>query len=554
MVNPPPAPLAHTSGSVRRGIGRCPWWTAARVAILFACWTAVAEVPAAAQEPTPAEDTAPANDPRAFGVPEPITERPAPSYDPRDSVFPIFPPRPDNEPTIPPPLGSELPTELRTSRDVLLFFGVDASYLEMLQDGQPIGLDEEASLYKLLYASQRFPLVQFNKLGRREWNLNDITIDPSAVRGEAFLVRGYVTKVIEEQPLPEVISQFQLQKFYKCYFTLNDTDMPAIVYTTVAPKNWKLDEDIHERASAWGLFAKLEGNPRLDVTQSPTPIFIAPRIAWHPDSFLGRHGVDVGLLEAVMQRAPLMSQDREIFYQLLAAAPTMKLPELQAEAKATQERFAALARQENRPNTLSFQIGQLLDHPDNFRGDVLGFSGNVKRAINVRVPDGDVRRRFGIDHYYELQVFLDLEYLIKDDAGNERRFQNYPITVCVRQLPGGMPEGENLRVPVNVNGVFLKIWSYASQYAESQGDNKRQLAPLLVAPTVMLIQPEPRQGTSYAGWIAGGLFLLAIGGIWLGIWRYSRDDKKFRQFSQQHTGAGTAPDLSGLAEMEQRKN
>ena len=55
-------------------------------------------------------------------------------------------------------------------------------------------------------------------------------------------------------------------------------------------------------------------------------IGIAARLAWRPDTPLGRLGVDVGLLEDVQDRRPLTVAERQAFYSILAAAGGAALP------------------------------------------------------------------------------------------------------------------------------------------------------------------------------------------------------------------------------------
>ncbi len=482
-------------------------------------------------------------------------EEPAPSVSPLEDSTDSFPAIPPRRAPSPPasPMPQDPPHEpLQGAREVLDLLGVDPSYFEMLHDGHPLGLDEEAALFTLLYASGRFPLVRLEPLAQRDWTIESLSADPAHMRGEVFLIEGYVHHVQRHEPPAELADQFQLPKYFECRITLGESDTPVIVYTQTIPQAWHPGQDMRERVAARAIFLKLAGDPQAEVPQPPTPVFVAPRLAWHPDNFLGRIGMDAGLLDNIRQRAPLMSQDRETFYQLLARSNRMDPAALRAAAAHTQQQFAELAKSKQTKDTLAFRMGQMLADPARFQGEVMQFTGMMKRAVKVRVPDADIRQRFDIDHYYELQMFLDLEYEIKDkETGEKHRFASYPITVCVRNLPPGLPEGENLRELVQVTGVFLKIWSYESVFAISQGENKRQMAPLLVAPTISWLQPVEKSN-SFAGWIAVGLFTLAIGGIWLGIWRYNRDVRRIRQFTHAHPSS--PPDLQALSDLDKKQS
>lgn len=153
----------------------------------------------------------------------------------------------------------------------------------------------------------------------------------------------------------------------------------------------------------------------------------------------------------------------------------------------------------------------------------------ARRVVRVDLSSGgdggapsDVARRFGIDHYYEMQVFTD-------DS------QNYPLVFCVRELPPGLPTGDDLHVPVRVAGFFFKDWLYTTRGTRDMDtgeldprNGKQQHAPLLIGRAPILLQVED-EGRGAAQLVGGGLFLLALGGIWGAAWWLSRSDRRFAE-------------------------
>lgn len=506
------------------------WWC-------FAGQTAMAAQEGAPAAPTnPAAEIAPSFDPRQPTPPMAGSEN-------AEAAFPTPPPR---QPfAIRPAAEPAEPIKVERAHDVLLLLGVEQSHLDTFRDGEPLSLEEEDALYRMIYAGRRFPLSQLEAFTQKAFDVDELVANPAQARGEIFPLSGYVTRVIAHEPLPEVAERYLMPRYYECHLEL-DNNLPVTVYTTSIPKAWPLDQDFREPASALGIFVKLAGDK--ENAARSQPIFVAQRVAWHPDTFLGRLGMDVGLFDQVQQRKTLLSEDRECFYQLLHAAQQFDSHQVIAAAKQTQERIDEVAAQKGKrvPAGLAFTISQLLEAPQEYAGEPFDFTGLLKRAIKIRVTDKDIRERFGIDHYYELQVLLDVDYVVRD-KDRDHRFYNYPITVCVRELPQGLPEGERLREFVRLPAVLMKIWSYQSEFAQQQGETKAQLGPLFIGRTVGWLRPE-KPSNSLAGIIMRGLFLAALLGVFFTMWRYHQVDRQFRKRTQELPSQ--TPDLSGLADLD----
>ena len=292
-------------------------------------------------------------------------------------------------------------------------------------------------------------------------------------------------------------------------------------------------------------------------------LFVAKRIAWHPrttdyprvslgKSLLGRLGVDVGLLDDVQSRGTIQAAEREPFYQMLRAAGRIDSKQLtraaQDNLEATRARWAkafsssqveaqrALAQEViRRADEGRYSVAPLFNEPQLHVGELAVFDGVARRVVRVDVgtrPDGsgpsDVAQRFGFREYYEVEVFTD-------DS------QNYPLVFCVRELPPGLPTGGTLDVPVRAAGFFFKDWRYTTRGTRNDDSgqidssaSRAQFAPLLIGRGPVVLQIE-RPENQVAQWVMGGVFLLALAGVWATAWWFARGD---RQFAARTRGTG----------------
>lgn len=242
------------------------------------------------------------------------------------------------------------------------------------------------------------------------------------------------------------------------------------------------------------------------TADAPTPVFVAPRIQWHPATLLGTLGMDVGLFDDIRQRHRLSNEDRDCFYRLLDVVA--RLDEEQDRGLPAVEQTAELAQ-------------KMFADPSALAGTRLMLDGVARRAVRIRVDDADIIERFGIDHYYELEVFVDVPGLAPA--------HNPLIHVCcVREVPDGFPLGENVSVHVRVPVFFFKLWSYQSKQAESVGDNFRQVAPLCIGRRPIWIAPPESAGETLGAVAAGILAAVAVIGVWA-AWRARREDARRRR-------------------------
>ena len=145
----------------------------------------------------------------------------------------------------------------------------------------------------------------------------------------------------------------------------------------------------------------------------------------------------------------------------------------------------------------------------------------------------DIQEKYGLDHYYEVDMFLPLSRTLRlVDPRDQvaREYQTYPVTLCVRELPDGMPEGSSIRQEISVDACFMKLWSYRSQFMT--GDDtpedmvRRQVSPLFVARTVTQVEPSQEKIVWPETALVIGFFF-SLGVIGISAWYYARTDRAF---------------------------
>jgi hypothetical protein len=179
------------------------------------------------------------------------------------------------------------------------------------------------------------------------------------------------------------------------------------------------------------------------------------------------------------------------------------------------------------------------------QGQPMIFEGTARRALRVRVDEPALQERYGLDHYYEVILFVDLGRVYKLEASN-LRIDDAPVHVCLRELPPEMPLGDNIHEQVQVSGVFFKVFPYMPELAEQSGTDERHLAPLLIGRELTWIRGERRSHFQFAI-IAAALFLVVLGGIALWSWRTRRADALARaKLLRAQSQAGEGGSLNEL--------
>jgi hypothetical protein len=399
----------------------------------------------------------------------------------------------------------------------------------------------------------------------------DVIKSPDDYRGQLIRLAGRVTRVTPRNPDAILARRLEMPQYFECDVTLEKDGGQARILTTRVPAAWRQATQLDEPMSAIGLYVSRLGNG-----EPPPALWLAKEIAWHPGKLdqqdaealgapsdtisgkvpdrtfgwelLGNLGMDVGLLDQIQSRGVIRPEEREAFYQMLNAVGEIgasqlarfaqqNLPAVSEEWRqqlkaATNPEQQALAKEVLRKAaTGSYSVVPLFNDAPNQIGRLFVFDGTARRVVRVEVGEGsaggpsDIAERFGIDHYYEMDVFTE-------DS------QNYALVFCFRELPDGFPQGNGLHAPVRVAGFFFKDWRFRARGSnndegrnESKSDaadiDPARVAPLLIGRAPLVLQPE-QGSSSLSRYVGAGLFLLALGGIWAAALAYARSDRRFR--------------------------
>jgi hypothetical protein len=414
----------------------------------------------------------------------------------------------------------------REPYEVLATLNIGESELHFLEDGKPLVADERSTLIRLLNRIPLFSREQLQKWQSWDVDWNTIASHPQLFRGAFCELRGHVTSIGVEE-VPEVLQdQFPFRRYYLLQIELEQSADRWQVFVRTLPKTWRerLSEQHswNEQVVLSGMFLKLAEPP----ASGRTFVFVADRPAWFPDErsewvdanndlqTLARYGVDIGQFLEMIDRQRWRPEEREPFYQTLQAVSQIPSNVLSSNARQA-------------------EIAELLLEPQSSRGQFFTIRGQARRAVRVEVENEEMRQKYGVDHFFEVDVFVDSEQLIvvpvpEDPTGeSNKKFSRYPVVLCVRALPAGMPTGESIHETVSVTGVYAKQWGYHTEYME-QGvadTNRLQISPLLIANTLAW-QPYVPTQDPWGTWLAGGLFLTLVLAIVITLVWFARDDRR----------------------------
>jgi hypothetical protein len=451
-----------------------------------------------------------------------------------------------------------------TFQDILSITGWTADRLAKLDDGQRLSREQREEALSLLHRLRRIDSGSLDEWSH-ELPPNEQLEDPENLRGQLYRLRGRVTNVIRHELPSTDAERLEMPAYFECEMTLDKPARAIRILTTRVPNAWLAAGRLAEPSTAIGLYLK-----RVRNIDPPADIWLSKEIAWHPSkqfdppaappkdelyysggiqlqfgkAALGSLGMDVGLLDLIQSHGRIRAEEREAFYQLLDAvdhADEQRLiqharqnlrlvrrdAEYQLPTATTAEQKVLLKEVMRRAQAGSYSVAPLFNDADRQVGRLFVFDGVARRVARVEVgmtsegKPSDVHRRFGIDHYYEIEIFTD-------DS------QNYPLVFCVRELPAGFPTGGDINVPVRIAGFFFKDWLYrarGSAQVESgtmEPGERPQYAPLLIGKAPIVLAAG-HGGNERASYVVGALFLLALGAIVAAAAWFARDERLFRQ-------------------------
>jgi hypothetical protein len=422
---------------------------------------------------------------------------------------------------------------------MLEMYGVDASHINRLMDDRPLADDELETLQKILYRLPFLGLEQIQAWCRSGASWSDLAEAPERYRIEVFKVEGRVTAVERTNLSPEAARRLDYDHYFRVRIRLKEASSSVLACARQVPEAWLEREVLDERASLYGLFLKA-GSREQD---GPELVFAARRIAWHPDRedgelgitadhvVLGDLGMDVGLFDDVRptNRKALGPADRECFYQMLAATRRADVASL------------------NQRASKSFDVQAMLTRPETRHGRLTHLTGTAKRVQRIAVSEADIQQRFGIDHYYQIDVFVPLgDVEVRLGAGKEGQetpvfANNYPVTCCALDLPRDLPAEDNIGVPIDFTGFFLKLWAYRTEYVSSFNPQQRQVGPLFIAATPRVIDTSSLNASVW-GWVSGSVILVILGYVVFSVWILPRRDRRVeREMRWRSLGAESGP-------------
>ena len=424
--------------------------------------------------------------------------------------------------------------------EFLELLGFSESELAYLCDDESIDpLDAESSpdLQKLMGHLNRLP-----RWRAAQWRLKDVDLagignDDSDSQGELIQVSGRLKNIAIVEVPPDESERVGFSRYFVCSIE-NPADKKMFVVATVnLPKSLEntyfylpTDATIDEKVRTTALFVNTNADGQM--------LFAARELEWFPDKKsllvksedhlkLARLGFDVGRLAEVIDRKPLEANDRECFYQLLAAMG--RRVELADQGTGAANSIPAVGAIE------------LLQNPEKHRGRLYSVTGTARRAIRVAVDDPDIVERLGITHYYEIEVFDSLAKVTvaKVGGGEDAVFNSYPIVFCTRTIPDWMPTGDVIHQDVTITGAYMKLWSYRSRFlsessmGKSAGNGKVEKRQLQLSPLLIGHSPDraPETATSNptAGLAVGIGFGAALAALSFYVWRTNQGDRKFRE-------------------------
>lgn len=427
-------------------------------------------------------------------------------------------------------------------RELFEAAGIGSEQLATLAEGEPSQTSSGKTLQQMLYRIQRD--VRPGDLER--WSLGDLDLqrladDPEAYRLQVFRLRG---RVVSVEPCPlssQEESDAEFASIWRCRMHLDSEERTVDVLAARVPKAWPVGKTIDEPAGALAFFLTTLPSDGAGAAAC----FLADRMAWYPPTFLGRLGMDVGLLDDVVvepppQRSPdgsspdanwatrqLTESDHECFYQMLEAV-----------GKAEDGQLSRWAQEELKARgESSFSVVPLFNAPQTQQGELVELTGVARRILPVRVSEKEVVDRFGIEEYYQI-------YLFTEDS------QDNPIVFCLRELPKGLPlgDGPGFGEQLTVPGFFFKTWSYRVPAVVADGKPQRQLAPLLIGKSAKWHPVTPPSGLSPLERLIGTvLLLLVLGIVWWIFRQFARGDREFaRQVRRRPSAAISETDWESL--------
>ena len=358
-----------------------------------------------------------------------------------------------------------------------------------------------------------------------QWNADAVDIQslPATQRLQDLLVRvvGRATFVVT-LPLPVEQAEVAGRRQLELVRIVTDNGTAIDVLAGHVPKAWQRAARIDEPAAVIGLPLSESPGPAMPSVgdgESPTApalLMAAASASWFPPTPLGGLGMDYGLFDSVSDGQKLGAGDTEAFYAMLAAMGRATSVEIESAAGPPGD-IVPLINPES---------GWFASH----RGEPFTVDGVARRAIRIEIDDPLRRRQLGVDHYWELFVFVPTALL----KVHGRLQENYPVVCCVLTLPEGMPTGHQIGERVRVSGFAFKRYGYplpevnisASQGDKEQRGSRQETALLIGKEAAWQPAPSPTREVNAMGWVFLAIAAVIGLAIALAAWSSARDSRR----------------------------
>lgn len=402
----------------------------------------------------------------------------------------------------------------------------------------------DANVIKLLYLVKKISRKNFEKYSQYSngITLEDVQARPQKHRLWVFRISGVAKRA----------KQFKYENqgdgaLKGCFQIDVETDQGNMVLVTrELPRAWQLDMAINEKVSFAGFFiANRYANQAAQEQSKTLPVFLALRPEWFPDEssqvsspprlrtshqVLAARGVDIGRLDYVARQnfRRLTESDNESFYQFLSATRQMDLGEVPE---------------------VKLDFLDLMAQPKSNFGHATLINARVRRCVRVTVESEELRSRYGVGHYFELDMFYSLgngTVTTRNREGREVIIEDrFPMTICVAQLPEGMSAEDVADHNVRVKGFYYRFWSYNSEFSSDHSDDPRlssQFSPLVIGKIDQVIQSSSLPLDYVLTGFVVALMLGAAGTIWF----FRRSDLQSKQTRRRQKVSSEDVDFGGI--------
>ena len=138
-------------------------------------------------------------------------------------------------------------------------------------------------------------------------------------------------------------------------------------------------------------------------------------------------------------------------------------------------------------------------------------TARCRACTRVKVGDPDKRERYGIDHFYQMFVFPDLDQAIvltenTPDGPAKAVYKRFPVTICATQLPEGLSPEDVSGSAISIDGTFFRIWKYDAEINQ-QANTSATISPLIITRDIKVIETASWMN-HLVTWVFGGIAAL----------------------------------------------